>query len=153
MSDEVQSSFDIGKKLFEQKNYGEAVSAFAKAVRLAPDNSEYKIWLSRALRLDNELEKAIDEASKALQLDPKSSPAYRARANAQAMLKKYNEALRDISQAIELDPNNSGNFATRRKIFHDTEDWQNYIYDTMHYYDLKGEIDLYEVRQRKRQRN
>ena len=49
MSNEAQLSFELGKKLYKAKKDREAVSAFAKAIRLDPDNLEYRIEYSRSL--------------------------------------------------------------------------------------------------------
>ena len=72
MSNDAQVAFEHGKSLFEEENFSEAVSAFAKVVRLEPQNAEYHAWLARALTGDNEFSKAMEEVTRAIQLDPAS---------------------------------------------------------------------------------
>ncbi len=58
----------LARNLWSKGNYGEAVSAFARAVRLDPENAEYRMEFSWALLNDGDFQKAIEQASKAIEL-------------------------------------------------------------------------------------
>lgn len=137
MSDDAQSSFEIGKKLFEQMNYGEAV-------RLNPDNAEYRMEFSWALLNDKDFQKAIEQATRAIEIDPNMSVAYRSRAWSYVDTKNIDGAFKDITKAIELDGSNPKNYWLRSYIYSLKEDVQNSLLDNARYNDLLGEVSLYE---------
>lgn len=104
MNNEAQEAFEKGKQLLESNRASEAVSALAKAVRLSPNNADYRAWLAQAWNTVNNYDEAIRESSRAIELDSDCAKAYRQLGYAQLVKRTYFEALTNFSRAIELEP-------------------------------------------------
>jgi tetratricopeptide (TPR) repeat protein len=84
--------------------HAEAMSDFAKAIELDPNNSE--AYLNRGLTYNTlgQHAQAISDCTKALELDPNNATAYLNRGNAYSASRQHGEALFDYNKAITLNP-------------------------------------------------
>ena len=103
MSTESQTLFEQGKQLLDEEKNTEAVSAFAKAVSIEPNNSEYRAWFAQALITNQQYDEAVSQGSFAVQFDPQNAKGFRQRGFANFYLEKYEDAVKDLSQAILID--------------------------------------------------
>lgn len=146
MSDEALTAFETGKKLLDDKKAPEAVSAFAKAVRLAPQIGEYRAWYAQALLGDGQPEAALREAEHAVQLDPQGGKGYRLVGHAAGKLKDDTRAIQAYSQAIKLDENDTTAYDRRGDCYYRLNDYKRAIEDYSHVValmadDLQGRAD------------
>lgn len=96
--------FDAAKKLFNEKKYAQAASAYDKAAELNPSNH---IAFYQAGWCYNDLEiyvKAVDRLKKAIALKPDYHLAYQELGFAYKSLGRNEEALISLNKAVELSP-------------------------------------------------
>eukprot|EP00762_Andalucia_godoyi_P001877 ANDGO_06048.mRNA.1 Serine/threonine-protein phosphatase 5 len=94
----------LGNKLFEKKEYEEAVEVYSQALDLAADN--VALLCNRALCFIR-LEKyggALEDANAALVADPMSAKAHYRRGAALMGLLKYKDALEDFRAVMRMNP-------------------------------------------------
>ncbi len=108
---DVQSAedwFNKGKALYAQAKYGEAVTAFDKAIEIDPQH--YGAWAKKAdcLTAVGRDEEAIEAAERAIEIDPQDTGPWAYKACALRHLGRYEEALSAIDRAVEIDPNYGG---------------------------------------------
>lgn len=97
--------FERGKiKLWELKNYEEAIKDFDEAVRILPNTNTYNFRGEAKYRL-KKYDEALEDYTEAIRIDITNQYAYYNRGflNA-AILKKYEESIIDFDAAIKLDP-------------------------------------------------
>jgi tetratricopeptide (TPR) repeat protein/serine/threonine protein kinase len=97
-------SFNLGFKLWQRKDYGEAVRYFTAAVSLRPDSAIAHNNLGTALHEHGKLEEAVAECRKAIALDPKLAPAHNNLGAALEEQGKLDGAVAECRKAIDLDP-------------------------------------------------
>jgi tetratricopeptide (TPR) repeat protein len=96
--------FDAGNKLFENKNYKEAVASFEKASTINP---KYYAAFYKAGWCYNDLdmyEMAVDRLKKAVELKPDYHLAFQELGYAYKKLGKNEEALVSLKRAVEIKP-------------------------------------------------
>ena len=117
----AEEAFNRGNESYARKNYGQAVTNYAEAVRLAPDNAQYKKNLEQARTAAEEQanirgkeysnlkawDQAIREYTDAIRLNPNNASYYNERGVAYYYKGDYDRALADYNNAIRLDPNNA----------------------------------------------
>lgn len=107
-----ESYFNLGKILYEQKEYNSALQLFLKTISLCSGSTEiYKNLVSEAynnlgatyfkLRRYKE---ALVIFQKVVELDPESAKAYNNLGSAYYHLQEYDKAIRSFQRAIELKP-------------------------------------------------
>ncbi len=84
----------------------EAEREYRAAVRLDPQNPEWHVDLSRALRRERKTDEAIAEAREALRLDPASAMAHFALGNALGDNRDWDGMIAEEREAVRLKPNN-----------------------------------------------
>src|SRR5260370_744302 len=94
-----------GNALDNLKRDEEALAAYEQAIRLHPDDANYKNNKGNALENLKRHEEALDAFEQAISLDPNFALAYNNKGIALNELKRYEEALVAYEQAISLDPN------------------------------------------------
>ena len=105
--------FDKGMIYTKQKEFGNAIEAYTKAIEL---NSKYKEAYLKRGQSHQELEQfdvALNDFDKAIKLDPTYVEAYISRGATYTQKRKFDLALNDFNKAIERDPKNSRAYAER----------------------------------------
>ena len=97
-------NFELGRALFEQKDYEGAIRFYTAAVSIRPNSAAAHNNLGIALRDQKKLDEAIAAYRKAIELDPKYAVAYINLGIALDDQKKLDEAVAAYRKAIELDP-------------------------------------------------
>ena len=97
-----QAYTDEGIKLFEQRNYIDALINFNKAIEL--DSSNYKAFHMRGSikRIYEDQHGAMQDFNRAIDLNPDLFEAYFERGNIKFVLQDYYGAIADYSQTIRL---------------------------------------------------
>eukprot|EP00667_Euglena_gracilis_P011050 EG_transcript_11272 len=103
---ESREQVDAGLALFDKGKYAPAITSFAAAIELNPDNAEAYLHRGRAQKELKEYDKAIADFSKALELNPEEPAAFSARGGAYECIQDYDRAIEDYSNVIELVPDN-----------------------------------------------
>ena len=95
---------NLGKLLFADRQYGEALAAFDTALRVDPDEADF--WCSRsgALRKLGRLVESAEAASRALELRPRFAEAAINLGNACLKLGRTQDALDAYSRSVLIDP-------------------------------------------------
>jgi putative PEP-CTERM system TPR-repeat lipoprotein len=83
----------------------DAVTAYAKAQQIAPQNSEAATGLARVYLMRGEQDKAAPLVEKALRLDPRNVDALLIRAEMSRINDNFAEALKYLSAAVDVAPN------------------------------------------------
>ena len=97
-------AWERGKGLRAQGRFEEALTAYERAIVLAPQNANY--WNSKGLSLHN-LKRNTDALvalEQALKLDPKLAAAWTNKGAVFNELKRHDDALAAYTQAVKLDP-------------------------------------------------
>lgn len=103
---EADSLFLKGNKLYVDKKYDEASTAYDKAVALDPANWRYRLNLGLALKKQGQTEAALAAFLKAVEINPEVSSANKEIGEALARAEKYAEARPYFEKAAALDPDN-----------------------------------------------
>ncbi len=123
MTDEAQNMFEMGKKLLEQKNFTEALKAFANAKELEPSSPRYHTWYSYALIINKQFNEAIIEANTAIQIDQNYEDAFIQLADGYEKLKEFQKAIECYSQVIRINPLNCSAYENRGHIYQHQQDF------------------------------
>jgi tetratricopeptide (TPR) repeat protein len=96
--------YDIGYKLYNEKEYDQCLPSLNRAVELKPDYTwAYNLRGSAYAGL-KDYTRAIADYDRAIELDPKNAYTYYNRGLVYRRLKDYARAIADCDRAIELDP-------------------------------------------------
>jgi len=98
--------FNEAAQLSEKHDYGEAVSAWKRALELSPDDSRAHDDLGVALAATGKNSEAIQEYQKSIELNAGSSQTHNNMGSVLAVESRNEEALTEIRKAIELNPEN-----------------------------------------------
>lgn len=106
--DEATASFKRGKTLFDKGNFKEAIVNYDRTLELEPNWAEAHVQRGYALRMNHELDKALEDYDKASELDPRTTANNRVVAQAYtnhgqilSMQLKLDEAISDFNKAIK----------------------------------------------------
>lgn len=110
--------FTEGKKLYEAKNYAEAIKQFDKAIALQYNQAELYILKANSLAFSNNDTAAIENYTKAIELDPKSARAYFNRGTIYRDFGQHDKAITDFASAIEADPTDADALMQRASIYY-----------------------------------
>ena len=102
---------DVGQLFAEalflqnQERYSDAVTAYDKILKLAPDHAE--AYNNRGVAKYNEgkYDRAIQDLDKAIAINPNLAEAYLSRGIVYYKKRKYNRAIQDFDKAIAINPN------------------------------------------------
>ncbi|MGC8740429.1 MAG: hypothetical protein ACP5UB_03120 [Candidatus Sumerlaeaceae bacterium] len=117
-AEELARTYDLlGTSLLEKNKLLQAVSAYDKAVRLAPSSATFRLHLANAhyycgILLKTEdarchLELADQEVSKVLAQDPRNLDAYQLQASVREKIENIQGALAALTKILELAPPSS----------------------------------------------
>ena len=98
----ADSYYNRGLACYENNDYGQAIEAFAKALKLNPDNAEAYNNRGYAYFQKRELDFAIKDYTKAIELNPQLTLAYYNRAEAWLREKEWDKAKADFTTAKRL---------------------------------------------------
>lgn len=143
-----------GDCYYEDREYDEAATSYAKAMELAPNiscrtpSTVYIDQIEQDLQ-DHQYDRAIMHIGKALAFKPedteyyyhKLAEAYHGRGVENFYCPAPDDAIADFSKAIELDPANAEHYSGRAFIYSMLAD---YYWDKADYYRYQNENQLYE---------
>jgi len=106
-SDSQPGDNEYGPNPKEEKESGNSMADYNKAIELAPDSAD--VYYNRGDAYDEmgEYGKAIADYNKAIELDPNHTLAYYNRGCAYGEIGAYDKAIADYNKAIELNPNDA----------------------------------------------
>jgi tetratricopeptide (TPR) repeat protein len=116
----LNDAFNAGKEALNAKQYDVAVTQFAKAGEMAPDQPA--IWANlgdaevaqakskTGAEHDEALNKGMEAYQKALALSPNDAGVHNNYALALALAKKFDEAQAELAKAAQLDPPSAGKY-------------------------------------------
>jgi len=113
-----QSLAEAGRRLFEQKLYGDAETKFRLAVQACPEQPALLLELSRTLFMTGRLEEAQKQAEGALALDSRHPAALQLKANALYLRGAEEDAVATFLRAIELEPKNEDAIYSLGRIYY-----------------------------------
>ena len=116
----LNDAFNAGKEAINAKQFDVAVTQFAKATELAPDQSvvwanlgDAEINLAKTktgTEHDDALNKGLEAYKKTLELKPDDAGVHNNYALALAQAKKFDEAQAELAKAAQLDPTSAGKY-------------------------------------------
>ena len=95
-----------GHRLYQRKNFLEALQEYNQAVRAEPGNPDAYFWRGRVFVNTGEMEPAADDFKTALKLKPDFSEAYDHLGWLSAKRAEYDQGIYYLSRSIELKPEN-----------------------------------------------
>jgi tetratricopeptide (TPR) repeat protein len=117
---QLNDAFNAGKEAINAKQFDVAVTEFAKASEMAPDQpviwanlGDAEISLSKTktgAEHDDALNKGMDAYKKTLELKPDDAGVHNNYALALAQSKKFDEAQAELAKAAQLDPPSAGKY-------------------------------------------
>jgi tetratricopeptide (TPR) repeat protein len=113
----AKDAFNKGNEHYNNKNYDQAITEYAEAIRLDP---KYKAaYYNRGLSYYNkgDYDHAIADFDKYIQLDPKDKGAYYNRGRSYHDKKDYDHAIADYDKCIQLDPSYASAYNQRAWIY------------------------------------
>jgi tetratricopeptide (TPR) repeat protein len=120
---------DDGIKLFENKEFMEAIVSFNKAIEL--DSSSYQAFYMRGniKQKFSDIHGAMKDYNYAIEANSKFPEAYFERGNVKFMLSDYYGAINDYTKTIELNENNLDAYYKRGQAKQQLEAYQDAITD------------------------
>jgi tetratricopeptide (TPR) repeat protein len=107
--DDAEASFKLGETLLNLAEGSEALFRFQEAVRLDPENVQYRLRLGFfEMYGSRRMDKAREHAEFVLQKDPKSIDGLMLRAQIRGQSKDREGQLADLARAEQLDPKRAG---------------------------------------------
>jgi tetratricopeptide (TPR) repeat protein len=100
----VEAALALGKLHFNQKEWGQAVAAFAEAIHLDPARAEAYHRRAGSLLNAGKVKESLPDFDKAAELDPTNAELFKNRGLAYLKLLRVDEAMADLRHAQELDP-------------------------------------------------
>ncbi|MBE3559639.1 MAG: tetratricopeptide repeat protein [Ktedonobacteraceae bacterium] len=106
-----------GDSLYDAQLYAEAITAYSRAIALAPDDA--LAYHNRGLTYRNlhNYQQAIADYSRAIALAPGVSFFYNNRGYAYSLLHNYQQAIADYDRAIALEPNYAQAYMNRANAY------------------------------------
>lgn len=130
--------FNEGKKLYEAKNYSEAIKKFDQAIALKYNDPELYILKGNSLSHSDDKTAAIENYTKAIEIDPKSARAYFNRGVSYREKEQYDKAIADFTSAFESDPTDASALMQRASInFYSQNNYNKAILDMEKYIALE----------------
>jgi tetratricopeptide (TPR) repeat protein len=94
----------LGRDLFTQQRFYEALNAYTACLKLAPDNSDAENACGECLQMTGDLPGALPHFQRAVQLRPEHATFHCDLATALELLNRLPEATKEYQQAVALDP-------------------------------------------------
>lgn len=94
-----------GLKLYQQKNYKEAINKFDFALKYSPNLANAYNYRGKAKADSGDTDGALADYSQLILIQPKNPEAYDSRGNIYYQVQNYEKAIADYEQAIKLNPN------------------------------------------------
>ena len=96
-----------GFAFFQDKEYGQAINEYSKAIGANKTDSKYYYFRGVAYLMYGQHEKALGDFSEAVQIDPRFADAYSAAASIFLTEGQYRLAIEFYSRAISLNPSDT----------------------------------------------
>jgi tetratricopeptide (TPR) repeat protein len=119
-----------GRVLAARGDYGAAIAAYKRAVKLEPDYAVPVYWRAVAWHEKGELKKAYKDYTTLFSAWPRDEVVRHERGNVLFDLGRIEEALADYNEALELDPNYASALESRARLHNYEGRWQAAIDDT-----------------------
>jgi len=103
----VEEDFKIGKMLFREGKYQDAISIFKIIIDVAPDYADAHHSIALCYITTKEFDKAVASLEKAVELKPGFAPNYVALGQIYSEKGKADEAIKYYKKAVELQPNDA----------------------------------------------
>lgn len=101
--DNSEDPYEQGIKFFADRNFDEAITAFNRAIELAPDEAKYYVVRGQVYMETGVLAQAIRDFDAAIENDPNIPLAYWYRSDAYFQLGELEKAATDYARAVEID--------------------------------------------------
>lgn len=95
---------NLGAVELDLQLFAQAAEHYMRAVELAPDRADYRIWLANAFSRAGNLADALETYGQAETLAPDDAEVFHQRAIANRNHSRFKEAAGDFRRAYELDP-------------------------------------------------
>lgn len=105
---EAEEWYSKGTVFLDSEQYGTALDAFSKSIKLNPNNAT--AYFHRGIAYDigfRNYQQATKDYDRAIELDPKDAEAYYNRGIVHTKLGNYSQAVRDYNRTIEFNPDNT----------------------------------------------
>jgi tetratricopeptide (TPR) repeat protein len=109
--------FNEGKRLYDTKNYADALKQFDQAIALKYNEAELYILKGNSYVYSNNDKAAVESYTKAIEIDPKSARAYYNRGTLFKNGKLYDKAVADFTSSLNADANYQSSLLERGKLY------------------------------------
>ncbi|MEM8943863.1 MAG: tetratricopeptide repeat protein [Planctomycetota bacterium] len=109
------------------KDRSKAIADMLEAIRLAPENTAYRLTMAIFLRLDNRLDEALAAIQEAKQIAPEDGNAVILEGEIYRQQNRIEEALASFDKATELSPQAPGPYQNRGEIYRQQKDYEGAI--------------------------
>lgn len=135
--------FTEGKKLYDAKNYSDAIKQFDKAIALKYNRAELYILKANSHTFSGDDKAAIENYTKAIEIDSKSARAYTNRGILYKSEQLYDMAMLDFNAALNIDPNYDNALLQRGKVYYTVQsDYPKAIADFEKYIAINPKDDV-----------
>jgi len=107
VNEEAEKYKDKGNAAFKDKDFGEAIKQYNKAITLDPDNAVYYSNRSGAWYSQGKYENALNDANKSIQANTSFVKGYSRKGAAQLCLAQYDEADKTFKEGLTKEPGNA----------------------------------------------
>lgn len=107
----------LGLAYAGEREFKKAGKALENAVKLKPENAEFRTNLALAYLMTRKIDKAQSEISKALVLDPKNINTYYLRGTARLWEGRASDAIADADMIIGIDKNSAAGYILKSDAF------------------------------------
>lgn len=98
---------ELGKRLFEEDRFPEAIEELTRAIQIDPTNTELLKLRADAFFLNADFEQAFDDLDRLVDTAPNDASSYLARVEIRSLFYEMEDTLDDLNRALELDSQNS----------------------------------------------
>ena len=135
---QTEDAYAMGKKLFDDGKYEEAISHLDKAIEQDPASKNAYLLRGTCYDYIGQYEQAIEDYTRAIEIDPEFVGAYNNRGSVYITLEDYEKGLPDLKKAIEINPENANSYYNRAIINTHLAQSAEVISDAHSYLDIQG---------------
>ncbi len=102
-----EAQFELGRALLHEQEFGQAVSALEKAVRLEPSQPAWLYFLASAYGMNRQLPESVEAWQEYLAHFPDHADAYAKFGIILAKVKHFEDSIQMLTAAVKLEPENA----------------------------------------------